>query len=223
MTLTRFVTKNAFRNKRRTILTVVSISVSLLLLTLMMTVWRAFYIDKGAPESALRLIARHRVSLTNMMPLAYENKIRALPGVVAVASMNWFGGKYRDDKPENFFAQFYVEPENIVQVYSDWQIPEYQKEAWFKDRAGCAVGRQLAERMHYKVGDRIRLVGSYVGGNVDLTVRAIIDSPEINEAVWFNRKYLDESVNWVGSKSGMFSMRVASEQDVPQVARAIEP
>jgi len=222
MTLTRFVTKNAFRNKRRTILTVISISVSLLLLTLMMTVWRAFYIDKGAPESALRLITRHRVSLTNMMPLAYENKIRAVPGVVAVASMNWFGGKYKDDKPENFFAQFYVEPENIAQVYSDWQIPPDQKEAWFKDRAGCAVGRQLADRMHFKVGDKIRLIGSYIGGNVDLTVRAIIDGPEVNEAVWFNRKYLDESVNWVGSKSGMFSMRVASQEDVPTVSRAID-
>lgn len=222
MTLTRFITKNAFRNRRRTILTVISISVSLLLLTVMMTVWRAFYIDKGAPESALRLITRHRVSLTNMMPLAYESKIRAVPGVVAVASMNWFGGKYKDDKPENFFAQFYVEPENIAQVYSDWQIPEDQKAAWFKDRAGCAVGRQLADRLHFKVGDKVRLIGSYVGGNVDLTVRAIIDGPEVNDALWFNRKYLDESVNWIGSRSGMFSLRVASQEDVAQVSRAID-
>ncbi len=222
MTITRFISKNAFRNKRRTILTVISISVSLLLLTLMMTVWRAFYIDKGAPESALRLITRHKVSLTNMMPLAYESKIRTVPGVVAVASMNWFGGKYKDDKPENFFAQFYVEPENIVQVYSDWQIPEDQKQAWFKDPAGCAVGRQLADRLHFKVGDKVRLQGSYVGDVVDLTVRAIIDSPEINEGLWFNRKYLDESVNWIGSRSGMFAMRVASQEQVPQVTRAID-
>ena len=222
MTLTRFVTKNTFRNKRRTLLTIVSISVSLLLLTLMMTVWRAFYIDQGAPESALRLITRHRVSLTNMMPIAYESKIRGVPGVVAVSSMNWFGGKYKDDKPENFFAQFYVEPENIVQVYSDWQIPPDQKEAWFKDRAGAAVGRQLADRLHFKVGDKIHLIGSYVGMNPDLTVRAIIDSPEVNEAVWFNRKYLDESVNWIGSRSGMFSIRVGSEGDVSQVARTVD-
>ncbi len=222
MTLSQFVTKNVFRNKRRTILTVISISVSLLLLTLMMTVWRTFYIDKGAPESALRLITRHRVSLTNMMPLAYESKIRTVPGVVAVSSMNWFGGKYKDDKPENFFAQFYVEPENILQVYSDWKIPEDQKEAWLKDRAGCAIGRQLADRLHFKVGDKVHLIGSYVGMNPDLTVRAIIDSPEVNEALWFNRKYLDESVNWIGSRSGMFSMRVASEEDVARVGRAID-
>jgi putative ABC transport system permease protein len=222
MTITRFVTKNAFRNRRRTVLTVISISVSLLLLTLMMTVWRAFYIDKGAPESALRLITRHRVSLTNMMPLSYENKIRAVPGVVALSSMNWFGGKYKDDKPENFFAQFSVEPANIMQVYSDWQIPEDQKQAWIKDQTGCAVGRQLADRLHFKVGDRIHIIGAIFGVNPDLTVRAIIDGPEVNDALWFNRKYLDENIAWMGSRSGMYSMRVASPDDVAQVSRAID-
>src|ERR1700723_2082430 len=55
MTLSRFVTKNAFRNKRRSILTVLSIAFSLLLLTLMMTIWRAFYLDQGSAESAERL------------------------------------------------------------------------------------------------------------------------------------------------------------------------
>ena len=58
MTLTRFVTKSAFRNKRRSVLTVLSISFSLILLTLMMTIWRGFYIDKGSAESAQRLVMR---------------------------------------------------------------------------------------------------------------------------------------------------------------------
>ena len=225
MTLTQFVTKNAFRNKRRTILTVISISVSLLLLTLMMTVWRAFYIDKGAPESALRLVVRHRVSLTNAMPLSYESKIRSTPGVVAVASMNWFGGKYIDDKPDHFFAQFYVEPENIVKVYSDWQIPEDQKEAWFKDRAGCAVGSRLADRLHFKVGDKIHLIGTMLP-DVDLTVRAIIhsaDSSGFGDSVYFNRKYVDEAQgSWSPNVSGMYAIRVDSAQDVPVVTRTID-
>jgi len=125
------------------------------------------------------------------MPLAYEAKIRQVPGVVALASMNWFGGKYKDDKPEHFFSQFYVEPENMTQVYSDWQIPEDQKQAWFKDRAGCAVGRQLADRLHFKIGDRVHLIGT-IFSDVDLTVRAIIDGPEINDSMWFSRKYVDE-------------------------------
>ena len=54
MTLTRFVRKSAFRNKRRSTLTVLSIAFSLLLLTLMMTIWHGFYIDKCSAESAQR-------------------------------------------------------------------------------------------------------------------------------------------------------------------------
>jgi hypothetical protein len=108
MTLGSFVVKNAFRNKRRSALTVLSIGFSLLLLTLMMTIWRTFYIDQGAPDSAKRLMTRHRVSLTFFLPGYYREKIRALPGVVYVAPMTWFGGRYKDDKPENFFAQFAI-------------------------------------------------------------------------------------------------------------------
>src|ERR1700691_5309528 len=114
MTLSLFVTKSAFRNKRRSVLTVLSLTFSLLFLPLMMTIWHAFYIDKGSAESAQRLITRHRVSLTQAMPAFYREKIRAIPGVVAIAPVNWFGGIYKDEKPENFFAQFGTDPEEIT-------------------------------------------------------------------------------------------------------------
>ena len=68
MTLTRFVTKSAFRNKRRSFLTVLSITFSLVLLTLMMTVWHSWYIDKGTAQSAQRLITEASIATT--LPLA---------------------------------------------------------------------------------------------------------------------------------------------------------
>jgi len=72
MTLAGFVRKNAFRNKRRSLLTLLSISFSLLLLTVMMTIWRAFYLSDGSAESAQRLIVRHKVSLGQFLPIAYR-------------------------------------------------------------------------------------------------------------------------------------------------------
>src|SRR5438876_8285987 len=154
MTLTRFMTKNAFRNKRRSLLTVLSISFSLLLLTLMMTIWRSFYIDQGAPESAERLITRHRVSLTIFLPRFYRDKIRALPGVVGVVPMTWFGGRYKDDKPENFFAQFATDPEEYLKVAADKSVPADQAQAWIRDRAGAMVDVELAKRYGWKIVDR---------------------------------------------------------------------
>lgn len=104
MTLTRFVTKNAFRNKRRSILTVLSIAFSLLLLTFMMTLWHAFGLNEGSIESAQRLVVRHRVSLMFTLPGYYAEKMRTIPGVVAVVPLSWFQGVYKDQKPGNFFA-----------------------------------------------------------------------------------------------------------------------
>ena len=92
MTLARFVRKNAFRNKRRSFLTVLSIAFSLLLLTLMMTIWHAFYMTEGSAESAQRFITRNKVSLVFFLPAYYREKIRAMPGVTRVVNQTWFGG-----------------------------------------------------------------------------------------------------------------------------------
>src|SRR5271154_3129362 len=155
MTLTRFVSKNAFRNKRRSILTVISIAFSLLLLTLMMTLWRSFYIDNGSAESNLRLITRHKVSLTFNLPGYYREKIRSIPGVVAVVPNSWFGGLYKDDKPENFFAQFGTDPDEFPKVFPEMQMPPDQLAAWQRDRAGAIVSDELVKQYGWKLGDRI--------------------------------------------------------------------
>src|SRR3989442_640616 len=143
MTLARFVTKNAFRNKRRSVLTILSIGFSLLLLTFMMTIWRSFYIDEVSAQAAQRLIVRHKVSLVFNLPGFYREKIRAIPGVTHVVNEQWFGGQYKDDKPENFFAQFGTDPQEIMQVYTEYQMPADQLEAWQQHRAGAIVDSEL--------------------------------------------------------------------------------
>ncbi len=173
MTITGFIVRNTFRNKRRSLLTVLSIGFSLLLLTLMMTIWRTFYIDPGAPDSAKRLMTRHKVSLTFFLPGFYREKIRSLPGVVYVAPMTWFGGRYKDNKPENFFAQFATDPEEYLKVAADKNVPADEAQAWIHDRAGAMVDAELAKRYGWKVGDRITLQGTIFPVNPELTIRAI--------------------------------------------------
>src|SRR4030095_9500808 len=98
-----FAFKNSLRNKRRTILTIASISVSLFLLGMLIAVYHAFYFRPGPPEQALRLVMRNRVSLTFPIPEYYESKIRRIAGVKEVVSRSWFGGQYIDKPPEPFF------------------------------------------------------------------------------------------------------------------------
>jgi putative ABC transport system permease protein len=222
MTLTRFVTKNAFRNKRRSILTVLSIAFSLLLLTLMMTIWRAFYLDQGSAESAQRLVVRHRVSLTFNLPGYYREKIRAVPGVVSVVPVSWFGGIYKDAKPENFFAQFGTDPEEFFKVFRDMQMPADQTAAWQHDRQGVIVDDSLAKKYGWKLGDRIVLQGTIYPINLDLFIRGIFHSYPDNKSVYFNAKYVEEAVGFFKGRAGTFSILVASPEDVSRVATTVD-
>src|ERR1700733_7636712 len=222
MTLTRFVSKNAFRNKRRSILTVLSIAFSLLLLTMMMTLWRSFYVDNGSAESNLRLITRHKVSLTFNLPGYYREKIRSVPGVIAVVPVSWFGGLYKDDKPENFFAQFATDPEEFFKVYRDITMPPDQLTAWQRDRQGVVVDDTLAKKYGWKLGDRIVLKGTIYPVDLELNIRGIFHSVPDDQSVYFNSKYVEEAVSWFKGKAGTFGILAASPQDVSKVAVTVD-
>ncbi len=222
MTLGRFATKNAFRNRRRSALTAISIAFSLLLLTLLMSVYRGFYIDKGSAESNQRLITRHKVSLVFFLPSFYRDKIRTIPGVVRVSPWNWFGGIYKDQKPENFFAQFGVDPSEIFDVLKDDKIAPDELQAFQRDRAGAAVSRSLAERQHWKIGDHIIIKGSIYPVNLELTVRALYDPPTAFDAVFFNTEYVEQALPRAKGRTGTFFILADSPEHVVPVGKAVD-
>jgi len=222
MTLGSFVVRNAFRNKRRSLLTVFSISFSLLLLTLMICIWRSFYVDQVAPEAARRLIIRDRVSLAFFLPAFYREKIRAVPGVTAVAPLTWFGGRYIDDRPEHFFAQLATDPDEYLKVASDKIVPADQLKAWQQDRAGAMVDVTLAEKYHWKIGDKITLQGTIFSVNPELTIRAIYHRDPPQNALYFNTKYLEEAVPWFKGQAGWYGAQIDSAEDVARVSKEID-
>jgi len=173
MTLGSFIVRNTFRNKRRSLLTMISISFSLLLLTMMICIWRSFYVDQVAPEASRRLIIRDRVSLAFFLPAFYRDKIRSVQGVTAVAPMTWFGGRYIDDRPEHFFANLGTDPDEYLKVASDKIVPPDQLKAWQQDRAGALVDVTLANKYGWKIGDHVTLQANIFPVNLDLTIRAI--------------------------------------------------
>lgn len=221
MTLTTFVRKNSFRNKRRSILTMLSIGFSLLLLTLMITVWRSFYIDTGSAQTAQRLVTRHKVSLAFTMPAYYREKIRAIPGVTAIIPVNWFGGIYKDDKPDNFFAQFGTDPSEFSKVYPEAALPPDQDAAWQRDQAGVIVDEKLAQKYGWKIGDRLMIKGSIFPIDLQLNIRGIFKTLGF-QAIYFNQKYVEEGVPYMKGQHGTYTIMVDSPQNVAKVAAAID-
>jgi putative ABC transport system permease protein len=222
MTLGSFVVRNTFRNKRRSLLTLISISFSLLLLTMMICIWRSFYIDQVAPEAARRLIVRDRVSLAFFLPEYYREKIRSVPGVTAIAPLTWFGGRYIDDRPEHFFAQLATDPDEYLKVASDKIVPPDQLKAWQQDRTGALVDVTLANKYGWKIGDRITLQGTIFPADMQLTIRAIYHRDPPQNSLYFNAKYLEEAVPWFKGQAGWYGVQLASADDVARASKTID-
>ena len=83
------ILKNGIRNKRRSILTISSVGVSLALLGVLLAVYAVFYVSEAPQEQALRLVTRNKISLTVSMPGYYRDQIAKLPGVVSIMTNNW--------------------------------------------------------------------------------------------------------------------------------------
>lgn len=224
MKFRRLIFANLFRKKIRLTLTVGSFAIALVLFTFLAVVKSAF--NRGIDiAGADRLIVVDRVGLMNLMPISYADKIAAIPGVKAVTHDHWFGGVYQDEK--NFFPQFVIDVENHRKVYPEFKVPDDQWNNFVKDRQGAIAGARLAERFHWKIGDRIPLKTTLYGGaNWEFNLDGIYhtDKPDGDMGqFWLQWKYFDETVpSVIKSTAGWYILKLDSPDDAVRVAKAID-
>jgi putative ABC transport system permease protein len=211
------------RNRRRTALTISSIAVSLCLLGVLIAIYHALYFQQATPGQALRLIVRHKVSLAQPFPSAYEAKIRRIQGVKAVSAWNWFGGTYKDQQPVNFFARFGVDPVPFFKLRTQLTMPEEQRRAFIRERTACIVSKDLATRLHFHLGDRITLQGDIYPVKLQLIVRGIFEDPDARDSLFFNMEYLRQLLPLARrNMDSTAAVLVDSAEDAPRVAQAID-
>lgn len=172
MFLLRLLLKNAFRHKLRTGLTLIGLVVAICAFGLLRTIVDAWYAGVEA-SSSTRLVTRSSISLTFQLPLNYAQRIRAVEGVRAISWANWFGGVYITER--NFFPQFAIDPASYLALYPEYVIADAEKLAFFRDRQGAVVGRGLAKKFGWQIGDPIPLRGTIYTGIWTFNLRAIYD------------------------------------------------
>jgi len=188
--------KNVWRRKFRTIFTLLSLFIAFLLFGILMTIRMAFTF--GVDIAGLhRLVLIHKVSLIMPLPVSYTARLQAVPGVEAATHNTWFGGVYQD--PSNFFAQIALEPEPFLKIYPEYKLPPEQLKAWLDDRQGAVVGKDLAARFGWKIGDRIPIQATIwqpqQGQTWEFNIVGIYDGGDgVDRTQFFFRyDYLDEN------------------------------
>jgi putative ABC transport system permease protein len=192
------IVRNILRNRRRSAFTVASVAVSICLVGLLFALTRAlFFGGDSTPGQAKRVVVHHKIALTQDLPVGYEQSMEKIPGVRAVTSLRWFGGTYKDPRDsKNRFAQFAVEPKTLFDVHPEYQISQTEKDLFVAQKTACVASRSLAEKLGWKPGERITLVGGMLPATLELTLAGIFDPPrnDTSSVIYFNRDYLRDSL-----------------------------
>ena len=218
MNLEGFVIRNALSNKRRAALSVCSMAVSLFLLVTMLTLRREFALPPEDVGASLRIAVRNKVSLGVPLPARQLQVLDRIPGVAAVTPFSFFGGRFRDQEFTPF-AQFGVDPARFTNVFVEAKAPPEQLEAWMRDRTSCLVGKDTMEQYGLKIGDRMRLTGTFYPFDLDLTIAGVYEGSLDDRNVFFHHKLIDEALD--AGTVGTWWVRAESAEVVSDVIRTI--
>jgi putative ABC transport system permease protein len=220
------VWRSLMRRKLRTLFTALSIVVAFVLFGALMALKAAFGmgVDLAGQD---RLIMIQKVSFIQPLPRSYQGRIASSEGIVAVTHQSWFGGIYQD--PKNFFAQFAVEPEPFLQMFPEYVLTAERKQAWYANRTGAIIGRALADRFGWKVGDRVPLQATIFRKPDDspwtFTIEGIYEGAAKGTDTtqfFFHYDYLNETRTILKDEVGWYVVRVADPQQSDAIAGRLD-
>jgi putative ABC transport system permease protein len=213
------VLKNLTRSKRRTILTVLSIAVSLFIfsaLIRMPAVVNQFLADSA---SSTRVAVHNKAGVTYGIPEAYKQRVVATPHVVAATAASWFGGIYHEVSDQ--FPNMAVDPEMAGETWPDWDISPQALHDFQRIRTGALVGRETMKRFGFHVGQQIMLRGTIYPFNVTLNIVGVLGGKASPSFLIFRRDYLEE----VSGRPGyvfVIWVKVDNSANIPQVISSLD-
>ena len=219
MRFAKLIRRNLFRNKVRSILTVLLMAAIFFFVATLLSILRNFDQASEMGEGQNRLAVQSAISLANMMPYSHQQKIQQIPGVVDVCKMQWIGAYYKEKK--NFFANFAIDADHMASVFDDYKVDPKQRADWLADRRGALVGPELMKRFNWKIGDRITLTRQIFPFDPELTIRAVYDHPVNTSALYFQMPYFQESIG-NPSQVDMFWIKVADAHKMAAVSQTID-
>jgi putative ABC transport system permease protein len=196
MSWAAFLWRNLSRNLLRSLLTGGAIALAIALVCFLATMPDGMNRILDQFSTNTRLVVHNEAGLVYPLPYAYLQKVRSMPGVVAVTSWTWFGGVFKEEEGVSF-PNFAVEPDQIGETWPDWKIDPEGLAEFARRRDAAIVGRGTLEKHGWKVGDTVTLKGTVFP--VDLTFRIVAEiGSERAPHFLFQREYLEQAVEAAG-------------------------
>jgi len=214
------------RRKARTVLTSLSIVTAFFLFGVLQGVNVAIK-QAVSRMSPARLVVFSR-SLGQPMPIAYAARIAAVPGVAAVTGMAFLGGTYQ--RPSNVQIVMGSDLAQYFKIEPEIKVAPGELAAALQTRTGVIVGRALAQKEGWKIGDRIPLHGlgpAKKDGSSDwvFDIVGLYDMPEQPESatqIFGNYDYINEERGSDQNTSIEFGVGLKDPHQATRVAQRID-
>lgn len=225
MSIAGFIVRSALRNKRRFLLSILSVAISLFLLTTLLVVLRELTMPPTDPDSSLRVAVRNKVALTSTLPQRQRGVIERVPGVEVCTPFAWYGGKFKDDE-QLPFGTIAIEPQSLPRLLPEMKFDPAEWAEFERDRGACIVGRDTLESERFrelglKVGDRFTLSSGFFPCAIELRIVGTYWGTLDDRNIWFHHRNLDEAMgNW--GETGMWWLKLDSADSLERVVTEIE-
>jgi putative ABC transport system permease protein len=200
------------------------------------------YIDSRSPR---RLVTRNALSIISAIPLTHRQEIQRVPGVVRVAATVAFGGvlparrEGRADPAEGggtdwtaVFQNFAIEAEPYLAMSPELVVAPGELRDFKADLRGCLIGRRLADKFGWKIGDHFFLESFAAGmrrksGPFEFVVRGFVDGDPVNypgtdtNVMFFHFEYLSESLGRI-AWTQFFTVEIDDPARAAEIAAAID-
>jgi putative ABC transport system permease protein len=213
------VLRNLTRNKRRTILTTLSITVSVFIFASLISLPGLLNQVLRDRANSRRLITHSKASLFYMLPESYRRRIEALPHVDAVAAYSVFLATYRD--PNEQLGVLAVDADHIGEIFPDWEISAEADHDFKSMRTAALVATNLMKVYGWKVGQTFMLRGTMYPVDLQLTIVGVLNEEAAGPRIIFRRDYMEELLGRPGT-ANLFWVKVDSSKSSPEVIAAID-
>jgi putative ABC transport system permease protein len=213
------VLRNLTRNKRRTILTTLSITVSVFIFASLISLPGLLNQVLRDRANSRRLITHSKASLFYMLPESYRRRIEALPHVEAVAAYSVFLATYRD--PNEQLGVLAVDADHIGEIFPDWDISAEADHDFKSMRTAALVATNLMKVYGWKVGQTFMLRGTMYPVDLQLTIVGVLNEEAAGPRIIFRRDYMEELLGRPGT-ANLFWAKLDSSKSAPEVIAAID-
>ncbi|MDP5210784.1 ABC transporter permease [Microbulbifer sp. 2205BS26-8] len=228
MTLFRLTLSNVFHKKPRAVFTIGSVVVAFLLFGLLLPLERVFN-SRLEFADADRLIVTNKTSLLRPLPLSYDEQLRDVEGVQLVGHFTFFGAFYRE--PSNQIATIVTDADQFDAMVDEVVFRNPKDHAhWLKTPAGVAIGRELAQKFGWKVGDLVPVYSKIYpradGSSVwTFEIAAIFDSSAADgdtNSMVIDYDYFDRVRATGQGTVGWYAVRIDDARNADRISNTID-